>query len=129
MPPIDVARRYIQAVQASDQATLGALISPQIVWHQPGNHRFSGTHCGAQAVMCMLGDMMAVSQGTFRITQAHRFMENGPWVAIAIEFEGRHDKALVAQAGIDLVRVEDGRIVEVRLFSSDPAQEDAFWGT
>jgi uncharacterized protein len=128
MPSIDVARRYIQAVQAGDQSALGTLISPQIVWHQPGNNRFSGTQRGAQAVMHMLGGMMEVSQGTFRITRAHRFMGNGPWVTIELEFEGQRDGAWVAQPGIDLVRVEDGRIVEVRLFSSDPAQEDAFWG-
>ncbi|HEX5687261.1 MAG TPA: nuclear transport factor 2 family protein [Ideonella sp.] len=129
MPSIDVARRYIQAVQAGDHATLGALISPHIVWHQPGHHRFSGTHRGVQAVMQMLGGMMEVSQGTFRITRVHRFMANDPWVTIELEFEGRRDDALVAQPGIDLVRIEDGQIAEVRLFSSDPAQEDAFWGT
>jgi len=32
------------------------------------------------------------------------------------------------QPGIDLLRIVDGKIVEVWLFSSDPEQEDAFWG-
>lgn len=128
MSPIDVARRYIQAVQSGDQAALGALISPQVVWHQPGRNRFSGTHHGVQAVVQMLGGMMAVSQGTFRITHAHRFMDNGPWVAVELEFAARRDGAQVDQPGIDLLRIENGRIVEARLFSSDQAQEDAFWG-
>ena len=30
--------------------------------------------------------------------------------------------------GIDLFRMDDGKIKEVWLFSSDQAVEDAFWG-
>jgi hypothetical protein len=37
-------------VQTGDQATLGSLLSPEIVWHQPGNNRFSGVHRGIPAV-------------------------------------------------------------------------------
>ncbi|MGW0520804.1 nuclear transport factor 2 family protein [Crossiella sp. NPDC003009] len=40
----------------------------------------------------------------------------------------RRGAAAVDQDGIDLLRVEGDRIAEVWLFSSDPAQEDAFWG-
>ncbi|MEV6878886.1 hypothetical protein [Amycolatopsis sp. NPDC051128] len=32
------------------------------------------------------------------------------------------------QDGVDLLRVEGDRIAEVWLFSSDPAEEDGFWG-
>lgn len=126
--PIEIAQKYIQAVQTGDQAALGALLAPDIVWHQPGSNRFSGTHQGVQAVGTMIGTMMEVSKGTFAITSARRFMGNGPWVTVEIEFEGQRDGAQMSQQGIDLLRIEGGRIVEARLFSSDPAQEDAFWG-
>lgn len=43
MTNIDIAKSYIKAVQTNDQATLGALMSPQIIWHQPGANQFSGT--------------------------------------------------------------------------------------
>lgn len=126
--PIAIAQKYIQAVQSGDQAALGALLSPDIVWHQPGSNRFSGTHRGIQAVGTMIGGMMEVSAGTFAITRANRFMGNGPWVTVEIEFEGRRDNLRLSQQGIDLLRIEDGKIVEATLFSSDPEQEDAFWG-
>lgn len=125
---IETARNYIQSVQTGDQAALGALLSPDLVWHQPGNNRFSGTHKGAQAVGRMIGEMMAVSQGTFAITRANGFMLNGPWVAVELEFEGRRDGLVMSQRGIDMLRIEDGKIVEARLFSSDQDQEDVFWG-
>jgi ketosteroid isomerase-like protein len=125
---IDSAKAYIKAVQQGDQAALGELLHPDIVWHQPGRNRFSGTHRGMGAVGAMLGGMMAVSQGSFKITRANRYMANGDWVAIEIEFEAERPGMKLAQPGVDLVRIENGRIVEARLFSGDQEGEDAFWG-
>lgn len=128
MNNIDIAKNYIKAVQTGDQATLGSLISPEVIWHQPGNNQFSGTHRGMAAVGPMLGKMMEVSKGTFAITRADHYMSNGDWVAITIEFAGQVNGIQLKQPGVDLIRIEGGKIVEVRLFSSDQAQEDAFWG-
>lgn len=128
MNTIDIAKAYIKAVQTNDQATLGSLISPDVIWRQPGKNRFSGTHHGMAAVGPMLGAMMEVSKGTFAITRADHYMANGDWVAITIEFAGEANGLTMKQAGVDLIRIEGGKIVEVKLFSSDPAQEDAFWG-
>lgn len=128
MNNIDIAKSYIQAVQTGDQATLGQLISPEVVWHQPGKNQFSGTHHGMAAVGPMLGKMMAVSGGTFTISRADHFMANGDWVAINIEFVGEANGITLKQPGVDLIRIEGGKIAEVRLFSSDQGQEDAFWG-
>lgn len=126
---IHIAKAYIRAVQQGDQAALGSLLDPNIVWHQPGANRFSGTHRGIAAVGEMLGGMMSVSQGSLKISRANRYMVNGAWVAIEIEFEAQRPGMKLAQPGVDLVRIENGRIVEVRLFSSDQDEEDAFWGT
>jgi hypothetical protein len=32
------------------------------------------------------------------------------------------------QPGVDLIRIEGGKIIEVRLFSSNQVEEDLFWG-
>ena len=128
MTTLDIAKTYIQAIQTGDQATLGSIISPDVIWHQPGKNRFSGAHRGMAAVGPMLGAMMEVSKGTFAITRADHFMANGDWVAITIEFAGEANGLKMTQAGVDLIRIEGGKIVEVKLFSSDQALEDAFWG-
>ncbi len=128
MSQIDIAKNYIRAAQTGDQALLASLISSDVVWHQPGKNRFSGTHRGLPAVGAMLGGMMEVSGGTFTISRADHFMENGNWVAINIDFQAQRDGAQLAQSGVDLLRIENAKIVEVRLFSSDQEQEDAFWG-
>lgn len=128
MNNIDIAKAYIKAVQTGDHATLGSLISPDVIWHQPGKNRFSGTHRGMAAVGPMLGAMMEVSKGTFAINRADHYMANGEWVAITIEFGGEANGIKIKQPGVDLIRVEGGKIVEVRLFSGDQHQEDEFWG-
>ena len=80
------------------------------------------------AVGPMLGKMMEVSKGTFAITRADHYMANGDWVAITIEFAGEANGIKLKQAGVDLIRIEGGKVAEVRLFSSYQAQEDSFWG-
>ncbi|MDU0308356.1 nuclear transport factor 2 family protein [Rhizobium sp. 10PS4] len=128
MTTIDIGKAYIKAVQTGDQATLGELLSPQVIWHQPGNNQFSGTKNGIAEFGAMMGAMMAKSGGSFAITHAHRYLANGDLVDIEIEFAGQREGAKVDQPGIDLLRVQDGKIVEVWLFSSDPEEEDRFWG-
>jgi uncharacterized protein len=128
MSPIATAQSYIQAVQNGDQAALAGLIAPNVVWHQPGRNRFSGTHQGISAVVGMIGAMMEASQGSFRITRATRFMENGGWVTVELEFSAERAGLSMSQQGIDLLRIEGGQVIEARLFSSDQDEEDAFWG-
>ncbi len=117
MTPIEIAKDYIRAVQTGDHATLSRLMAPDIVWHQPGQNRFSGTHRGRDAVVSMIGGMMNVSGGTFLITRAVRFMENGGWVAVDLEFQAQRNGMGLAQSGIDLLCIENDQIVEARLFS------------
>ncbi len=128
MALIDIAKSYIHAVQTGDQVALGSLLSPDVVWHQPGQNRFSGIHQGLPTVVNMIGSMMEASGGTFAITRTVRFMANGDWVAVELEFAGQRDGIELAQPGIDLLRIENEQIVEVRLFSSDQDAEDTFWG-
>lgn len=128
MNNIGIAKTYINAAQTGDQVTLGSIISPDVIWYQPGNNQFSGTHRGMAAVGSMLGKMMEVSKGTFAITRADHYMANGDWIVITIEFAGERDGIKLKQQGVDLIRIEGGKIVEVRLFSSDQIQEDTFWG-
>lgn len=126
--PLDVARKYFEALSAKDFATVAGMFADDVVWHQPGVNQFSGTRRGGEAVGEMLGGMMSFSQGTFEISLTGPLMANGSLVAAPIRFSGMRHGATVDQNGVDLLRVEGDRIAEVWLFSSDPVEEDAFWG-
>jgi uncharacterized protein len=126
--PLDVVNRYFDALSAKDFPTVAAMFADDIVWHQPGNNRFSGTHRGGAAVGEMIGGMMTVSEGTFELTLTGATMVNGNMVAVPVHFTGKRDGAAMSQDGIDLLRIEGDKIAEAWLFSSDPESEDAFWG-
>ena len=128
MSTIETARSYFQAIQAGDMDTIATSLADEVVWHQPGAHRFSGDHEGRDSVFALLGQMMQASEGTFAIDQVHSLMANGDLVAATIHFAGRRDGAAMSMDGVDLLRIVDGKIVEVWLFSADQPTENDFWG-
>ncbi len=122
------ATAYAAAASAKDFEAVGGLFADDIVWHQPGSHRLSGTHRGAAAVGELLGAMMAATAGTFELGPTGAPLVNGPLAAIPVRFSGQRGDAAMAMDGVDLIRVEGDRIAEVWLFSADQEAEDAFWG-
>jgi len=126
---IAVVRKYFDALAVNDLDTVGALLSPDVVWHQPGANRFSGRRSGSGSVFAMIGGMVETSGGTFRIDRVDHLMGNGDLVAATIHFTASRDGAELAMDGVDLLRVVDDLIVEVWLFGADQPAEDEFWGS
>lgn len=126
--PLAVATRYFDALESGDFATVSATFADDIVWHQPGANQFSGSHHGAAAVGEMIGGMMTVSEGTFALKRNAPLMVNGTTVAAPVHWTAKRSGAEMDGVGVDLMRVEGDKIVEVWLFTADPAEEDAFWG-
>ncbi|WP_188194179.1 nuclear transport factor 2 family protein [Nonomuraea sp. SYSU D8015] len=122
-----VARRYVDAVSAKDFAAVAGLFADDIVWHQPGNHRLSGTYRGVAKVNELLGAQMTATAGTFELALTGAPMINDTLVAIPVHFSAKRDGAEMSMDGVDVLRVEGDRIAEVWLFSVDQQAEDAFW--
>ncbi len=128
-PHVEVTNAYFGALGSGDVPTAMALLDPGVVWHQPGTNRFSGDHSGVAGVGGLLGGMMDVSEGTFQLTVTGPAMVNGDLVAVPVRFTGKRADASMDMAGVDLLTVREGKIVEVHLFSEDSTAEDTFWGT
>jgi ketosteroid isomerase-like protein len=126
--PLDVIRRYFEALSAKDFEAVAGMFADDIVWHQPGANRFSGTHRGSAAVGEMIGGMMTVSEGTFELALTAEPKVNGALVAAPVRFTAKRAGAAMALDGVDLVKIEGERIAEAWLFSADQQAEDAFWG-
>ena len=107
---------------------VAALWAADIVWHQPGDNQFSGTHRGTSAVNDMIGGMMTVSRGTFELSLATTPMANGNLVAAPVHFAAKREGSLMSMDGVDLLRIEGDQVAEVWLFSADQQAEDTFWG-
>ncbi|MFI0449330.1 nuclear transport factor 2 family protein [Actinomadura sp. 6N118] len=122
-----VARRYVEAMAAKDFATIGSLFADDIIWHQPGSHRFSGTYRGADAVNGAIGGQMAATEGTLDIAITGEPMVNDALAAFPVHFSAKRDGAQMSMDGVDVLRVEGDKIAEVWLFSADQQAEDDFW--
>ncbi|WP_439659234.1 nuclear transport factor 2 family protein [Lentzea sp. HUAS TT2] len=126
--PLAIVTTYFEALESGDFATVAAQFADDIVWHQPGANRFSGVHRGSEAVGAMIGGMMSVSEGTFSLRRNAPLMVNGDVVAAPVHWTAKRSGAEMDGVGVDLMRVVDGKVAEVRLFTADPAEEDTFWG-
>ncbi|NGY64496.1 nuclear transport factor 2 family protein [Lentzea sp. NEAU-D13] len=126
--PLTVVTTYFEALESGDFATVAAQFADDVVWHQPGSNRFSGVHHGPDAVGAMIGGMMSISEGAFTLHRNGPLMVNGDVVAATVHWTGKRSGAEMDGVGVDLMRVADGKVAEVWLFTADPAEEDAFWG-
>ncbi|KJK42817.1 ketosteroid isomerase [Lentzea aerocolonigenes] len=126
--PLTVVTTYFDALESGDFATVSAQFADDIVWHQPGANRFSGVHRGSAAVGAMIGGMMEVSEGSFSLRRNAPLMLNGDIVAAPVRWTAKRSGAEMDGIGVDVMRVVDGKVVEVWLYTADPAEEDAFWG-
>lgn len=125
---IDLVRGYFDALARGDLAAAGSTFADDLVWHQPGRHSLSGDHLGKPAVFTLLGAFMERSAGSFRIDQVDQLFANGDLVAATISFSASAGGKSMSMAGVDLMRIEAGKIAEMWLFSADQPAEDAFWG-
>ncbi|MDA1362504.1 nuclear transport factor 2 family protein [Glycomyces luteolus] len=123
-----VAQTYYEAMSAGDIPTATGLFAADIKWHQPGGHRFAGLKDGPAAVGEMIGGQMALTTGTFKLEFTGGPMINGDLAAFPVHFSAEREGASMSMDGIDVLRVEGGKIAEMWLFSADQDAEDAFWG-
>ncbi len=124
---VEIVRQYFEAVASGDLAKLPSLLSDTLVWHQPGSSDLSGTYDSRDAVFGLIGQFMERSQGTFKFDSIGKILGNGDHVAVTLNFSGKTAGHSMAMAGIDVLRIENGKIQEVWLFSEDQDAEDAFW--
>ena len=101
-----MVKAYFNAIQIGDLDTVGASLSPDVVWYQPGQNQFSGMNTGNQAVFGLIGGMMEVSQGSFKIDKVHAVMGNRSQIAASVEFSGQRDGGEISIIGVDILTVK-----------------------
>jgi len=125
---IAVVKTYFDSLAKGDLNTLGSLFAEEVVWHQPGTGTLSGVYKGKDAVFSLFGQFMQISEGTFKIDSVNAIMANGNLVSAILSFSAKKKGgAEINMKGIDLMKVENGKITEVYLFSEDQQVEDQFW--
>ncbi|MCL2914592.1 nuclear transport factor 2 family protein [Shewanella corallii] len=125
---INTIRNYFKALESGDMETFAAMFADNVVWHQPGNNKYSGDKQGVAEIGQMVAAMMQETQGSFALKTQGDPSANGQLVAVPVSFGGEKAQQTMQMRGTDLFRMNDGKIVEVWLFSEDQRAEDQFWG-
>lgn len=127
LTPTEVAHRYVELLAAGDLAGLGDLFADDVIWHQPGAGHLSGVYRGKAEVFPHLGRFTTLSSASFRVEEVIDVMANDDLVATSLRFSASAARATLSMRGIDLMRITDGKIREMWLFSADQPAEDRFW--
>jgi ketosteroid isomerase-like protein len=62
-----VIRELYEARSRRDWDAVRAVFVEDVVWHEPGDEDYSGNHRGRDVVVALLGRLLAVTQGSFRL--------------------------------------------------------------
>lgn len=124
-----IVQTYFEALAKGDLVTLGNLFAEDIIWHQPGKGSLSKTYHGKAELFPLFGKFMEISGGSFKIDFVKNIMANQEFVIATLSFSAeKANGQRIQMDGVDMMKIEDGKIKEVYLFSADQAAEDEFWG-
>ncbi len=123
MPGIgEAAKEFIEAFNAHDEQQIRESYAESVVYEAP-DARAEGRDAATESAMSIVRAFPDV-----RLTIANQ-VEEGDWVALEVSFEGTHQGTLegpgganpatnrrVTGKGAEFIRIEDGKVVEERLY-------------
>jgi len=122
-------RRFYAALATRDLGAAETCFAPHATWHLPGDSPIAGDHQGWPAIRDdFLAKLGPLSGNTFRAELIDVAVGQDFIVAVqhaTAAYQGRQ----LDITGCQLMRVEEGRITEVRGHYSDQYALDAFWKT
>ena len=120
-------RELFAAFRNRDLATIQAAIPETAVWHFPGRQgALAGSHVGRDAILAFLGQVVALTQGTFRF-EIEDVIANDASAAVFFRGSGVRDGRTLDNPTCLRMRIEAGQIVEIWEFVWDLYAVDAFW--
>ncbi|WP_412031492.1 nuclear transport factor 2 family protein [Metamycoplasma buccale] len=123
---MEVFNTYAEALSKGDFAAVFETISNNIIWHMGGEGPLSGIVIGKQALSERLGEFAKRSNGTFRVI-TNWVASNDCFVVANVVSLAEKDEKKLNNPGVDLFKIENGKIQEVWTFAEKQSLEDKFW--
>lgn len=126
-PHARLVREMFAAFRSGDVARVEAAIAEDAVWSFPGRAgRLAGRHEGRAAILRFLVQVMQLTSGSFHLEMED--VVGGPRHAVAL-FRGRatREGRTLDNPTALVVRIENGRAVEMREFVWDLEHVERFW--
>ena len=121
-----VFNTYTEALSRGDFEAAFETMADTIVWHMGGESSLSGIIKGKQALGERLGEFAKRSNGTFKV-MTEWAASNDCFVAASVVSLAEKGNEKLNDPGIDLFKIEDGKIQEVWTFAQYQTVEDKFW--
>lgn len=126
-PNEELMHRYFKAAESGDMATLEEVFADNVTAHIAGNHALSGDYVGKEAVFGFFGQLAQRSGGTARLLLQDALVDD--WFAVALVEEAGSvgDEILDGGRAALVLRVQDGRFVELWSHHYDMQKSNRIW--
>ncbi|MFI0370176.1 nuclear transport factor 2 family protein [Actinomadura sp. 1N219] len=128
-PNVTLLKDGYTAFAKGDTAFIRGLLAENVVHRVPGRGPLCGEYRTAEEVLGFYVRLFELSGGTFR-AEPYAVMANDEYGAALVqtyaERPGHPGRVLDGRA-VDLFRIEDGKITEIRTLAEDQYADDAFW--
>jgi ketosteroid isomerase-like protein len=126
-PNAVMVRDLFRAFRESDLAAIERGIPENAVWEFPGRHgRLAGRHEGRAGILAFLMQVQAASEGSFHL-ELEDVLANDRHAVALFRGHGRRGDKVLDNPTCLRIRIEDGRIAEIREFVWDLYAVDDFW--
>ena len=123
-----VMREGYAAFSAGDMDTLRGLFTEDAIWHAAGHNRLSGEKRGVDAILGYFGEIMEVTNGTFRIDQLVDVLANDERAVGIQVVAGEKDGQTHHFNDVIVFNMRDGKFAEAWEHSRDERAYDEFIG-
>lgn len=127
MTPLDVMRSYIAAMQQGDREAAFGHFSDDVVGYVPGRSPLAGEQRGREAVEGYIRAAIAHAHGNVELELIDT-LAGQEHVALLVRERLTADGRVLDMRRVNVYRVRDGKIVEIRIFEGDQYAVDAFFG-
>lgn len=125
---MEVFSIYQKALVTADFETLFSVLSDDIKWHMGGKHKHSGLICGKKELAECFSSFSKESNGTFKVIMNWAASNGCFVVASVVSVASRGESDELKMPGIDLFKIENGKIQEIWTFAQFQEIEDKYWG-
>lgn len=114
------------AFAKGDMAFIRGLLAPDVVHRVPGRGPLCGEYRTAEEVLGFYVRLFELSGGTFR-AEPYAVMANDEYGAALVQTYAERPGRVLDGRAVDLFRIADGKITEIRTLAEDQYADDAFW--
>lgn len=126
-PNIPLVKLTLEAFARGDMAEVKAVLADDIVWHVPGSGRLAGDYAGLEAVFAFLAEAGGPPDTTHFSFDVRNIIADGDFVSMFVHYHHERADEIFDQDGIELFRIEAGKIKEFWAFIRDSRSFDAFF--